>query len=294
MSVWPNRLRELREARSIEAGRKLLLEDVATSCGCSIGNLSRIEKGYVKPGASLLQALAAFYEVPADSLSVDIPGGRRVGDTHVIGAYVRQRRNDERRSLADYARRIEKASGSSVSVSLMRLIESGRRRFASGDAITDALVALLKEPSLDALRMKAFEMFEVGGLADVLEKLNGERVAHTKVIPLFIDSRPDELDVPTPPSLLRYVAPDQPEYAVRLDRPVFGPTLPAGTYFLARRGLPLSGSGFAVVWQSSEPKVVRLFADAELGLIGLRERPRMQIDMKGVKADPVLALIMPD
>lgn len=294
MVIWPNRLREVREAHGAREGRKLFLEEVATACGCSIGNLSRIEKGYVKPGAALLATLADYYGVPALSLQVEAPAARCVGETHVIGAFVRQRRTDERTSLGDFARRLEKASGASVSVSLLRLIEKGQRRFVTGDSISDAIVALMKEPSLDALRARAFDAFEAGELAEVLETLNGEPVAHVKALPLYADGRAGELDVPTPPSLARRIPSGEPEYAVRLDRTAFGPLLPSGTFFVARRGLPLPSAGFAVVWEAAEPKVVRLFTDAERGLVGLRDRPRTQIEMSGVRADTVSALVLPD
>lgn len=293
--IWPNRLRELREAKSDALERRVFLEEVAAACGCSIGNLSRIEKGYVKPGDALLSSLAAYYDVAADSVKVETPVDNRLTGTSVIGAFIRKRRIEMGDSLSGLARKVEKASGQSVSDSLMRLIEMGRRTFKADDPITAAIVGLLRQDSLDSLRIAADGAFVAGDLADILDRLHGEHGSPASEIPLFIDGRIGEIRTPTPAHLLGRVKPNEHEYAVRLDHPALGPALPAGCHLIGKVGMRPLSNGLAILWDEQTPQAVRIFDDQVKGLTGLRDRPRRQVPLDGKsRIDRVVAIIMAD
>lgn len=293
--IWPNRLRELREAKSNALGRKIFLEEVAVACGCSIGNLSRIEKGYVKPGEILLGSLGVYYDVPADSLKIETPVDNRLGETSIIGAFIRKCRIEMRDSLGSLARKVEKASGQSVSDSQMRLIEMGRRTFQADDTITMAIVSLLKLDSLDSLRVAAHGAFTAGDLTEILDKLHGEHDSLAREIPLFADGQAGELRIPTPAHLLGRVKRHEREYAVRLDQPALGPAIPSGSYLICRAGLRPLTAGLAIIWNDRIPLAVRIFHDQVKGLTGLRDRPRHQMTLSSeMRVDRIVAIVMAD
>ncbi len=293
--IWPNRLRELREGKSDQFGRKIFLEEVATACGCSIGNLSRIEKGYVRPSDTLLNSLAAYYGVPSDSIRIDTPVANRLDETSIIGAYIRKRRLEMGDSLSSLARKIEKASGQSVSDSLMRLIETGRRAFKADDSISNAIVGLFRQGSLDQLRATANDAFANGDLAEILDKLHGGHGRPVSEIPLFADGRAGELPIPTPALLVGRVKRAEREYAVRLDIPALGPSVPPGSYLVGQAGMRPLDMGLAIMWDGPTPQAVRVFHDQVKGLLGLREKPRSQVALEGSRrVDRVVAVIMPE
>lgn len=293
--IWPNRLRELREAHGRARGRKLLIEEVAAAVDCSLGYLSRVEKGKSRPSEELAQALADYYQVPVEELSTGEPPKPKIGEANILGAYVRKQRKAMGLSLQALTERVSKHLMAPLSESSMRNIEAGHRAFLSGDEITAAVVSVVGLTSLDELRAKAYEAVEQGRLEDILLEFQKDITAAGSEFPIYVDGRGGAQNLPGPAHLSRYVSAQAGEYVVRLDRPVLGPALPAGTFLVAQRNSTPPDEGLAIAWSGDQPKAVRLFLDHEKGLVGLREAPRTQLVVEGgrMRLDRVILTVLP-